>query len=360
MTDVHPTQKQLILGEIMVQGSKTQKIILDKQGSYLGMEKGAFIVKDRQGNIKKYPLFDQELGEVTLKSGNCVSTGALASLGFWGIDVLIMTQKGRPVAWLKALDDDSHVSTRLAQYEAVKDERGLEIAKKLVLGKIQGQNQVLKKYELKQLDFAMFERIRNLKIESLEQLSKRLSTYEGHCSRIYFKQIFSLFSENVRPENRKTFKAYDAINNLFNLGYELLSWKVHKALVNAKLEPYLGFLHSEQFSKPSLTCDFMEIYRFTIDNFLIQYYKDLKAKDFVMKYDLLSKHKIGKREYLNDFDTKGLMSGLNSYFELMIEIPRMKVGKRQTFETLISEEALLFAKYLRNERRDWNPRIPQI
>ena len=72
----------------MVQGSKTQKIILDNQGSYLCMEKGAFVVKDKQGNSKKYPLFEQELGEVILKSGNSVSTGALASLGFWGIDVL--------------------------------------------------------------------------------------------------------------------------------------------------------------------------------------------------------------------------------------------------------------------------------
>ena len=346
--------------EIMVKGSKVQKIILDSQGSYLGMEKGAFVVKDRQGITKKYPLFEQELGEVTLKSGNSVSTGALASLGFWGIDVLIMTQRGRPVAWLKAFDDDSHVSTRLAQYEALKDGRGLEIAKKFVLGKIEGQNQVLKKYGLKQLDFAMFERIKSLKIDDLKQLGKILSTYEAHCSTRYFKQIFGLFSDSVRPENRKTYKAYDGVNNLFNLGYEFLSWKVHKALVNAKLEPYLGFLHSEQFGKPSLVCDFMEIYRFMIDNFLIQYYKGLKVKDFVMKYDLLSRHKVGKREYLNDLDTKNLMSGLNNYFESMVEIPRMKVGKRQTFETLISEEALLFAKYLRNERKDWLPRSPII
>jgi hypothetical protein len=66
---------------------------------------------------------------------------------------------------------------------------------------------------------------------------------------------------------------------------------------------------------------------------------------------------IGKREFLNDCDSRGLMSELNKYFETIIEIPRMKVGKRQTFETLINEEALLFAKYLRNERKDWNPRI---
>ncbi len=31
-----------------------------------------------------------------------------------------------------------------------------------------------------------------------------------------------------------------------------------------------------------------------------------------------------------------------------VGIPRMKVGKKQTAEILINEEALLFAKYLRN------------
>jgi hypothetical protein len=49
---------------------------------------------------------------------------------------------------------------------------------------------------------------------------------------------------------------------------------------------------------------------------------------------------------------------LNSYFETTAEIPRMKVGERQTVETLVSEETLLFAKYLRNEKKDWTPRIP--
>ena len=54
------------------------------------------------------------------------------------------------------------------------------------------------------------------------------------------------------------------------------------------------------------------------------------------------------------------MAHANSYFETIIEIPRMKVGKRQTFETLINEEALLLAKYLRSEKRDWPPRIPNL
>jgi CRISPR-associated protein Cas1 len=341
----------------MVQNSKTQKIILDGNGSYLGMEKGCFVEKDRKGNSERYPLFEKEIGEVVLKSGNMVSTGALASLGFWDVDVMIMTARGRPVAMLKGLDDDSHVTTRVAQYEALKDERGLNIAKQVVLGKLDGQNQVLKKYGLRQFDYKKIERVKNLQIEDLTELRKKLLAYESHASRAYFQRIFSLYPESVRPEGRRTFKAYDGLNNLFNLGYELLSWKVHRALVNAKLEPYLGFIHSEQYGKPSLVCDMMELYRFIIDDYLIQHYRKIGKKQFVTNNEAMTRKKVGKREYLNKIDSKKLLHGLNQLFESEVEIPRIRHGKKQTLETLINEEALLFAKYLRNERKEWKPRL---
>lgn len=36
---------------------------------------------------------------------------------------------------------------------------------------------------------------------------------------------------------------------------------------------------------------------------------------------------------------------------------RMRMGSQQEIETLISEEAMLFAQYLRNEKVKWIPRI---
>jgi len=44
------------------------------------------------------------------------------------------------------------------------------------------------------------------------------------------------------------------------------------------------------------------------------------------------------------------------YFESIVEVPRIKVGKKQTIETLINEEALLLAQFLRDERNTWIPR----
>jgi CRISPR-associated protein Cas1 len=181
--------------------------------------------------------------------------------------------------------------------------------------------------------------------------------YESKFTKHYFNQIFSLFPEKIRPEARRTFKAYDGMNNLFNLAYEMLSWKVHRALIKAKLEPYLGFLHSTQYGKPSLVCDFQELYRHLIEDFLIQYCRDLRAKDYIVKNEDMTRKKKGKRVYLNDSQTRDLMKQLNTYFGSNVEIPRLQVGKRQTIETLINEETSLLVKYLRNERKTWIPRI---
>jgi hypothetical protein len=66
-----------------------------------------------------------------------------------------------------------------------------------------------------------------------------------------------------------------------------------------------------------------------------------------------------RRQYLNDRGTNNLLKKLNGLFETEVEIPRIKVGKKQTIETLINE-ALLLAKFLRNEQSAWNPRILAI
>ena len=64
-----------------------------------------------------------------------------------------------------------------------------------------------------------------------------------------------------------------------------------------------------------------------------------------------------KHVYLNDTKTRQLMKELSKFFESKVEVPRIQVGKKQTVETLINEEALLFSKFLRDERETWKPRI---
>jgi len=90
-----------------------------------------------------------------------------------------------------------------------------------------------------------------------------------------------------------------------------------------------------------------------IDDFLIKYCQNLRVKDFIVKTESQSKTKKGKRQYLNETKARDLMNSLNEFFEYGIEIPRIRVGQKQTIETLINEETLLLAKFLRNEREMW-------
>jgi len=84
---------------------------------------------------------------------------------------------------------------------------------------------------------------------------------------------------------------------------------------------------------------------------------ELRRKDLIVKTETLSRKRKGKREYLNGSQTRQLMKQLNAFFERIVEVPRIRIGGRQTIETLINEEALLFAQYLRSEKIQWIPRI---
>ncbi|MDG6222329.1 MAG: hypothetical protein QCH99_03605 [Candidatus Bathyarchaeota archaeon] len=70
--------------------------------------------------------------------------------------------------------------------------------------------------------------------------------------------------------------------------------------------------------------------------------------------------KMGIHIHLCKYETYDLAEGLNEFFNQKVEILRIKHGKGQTLDTLITEEVLLLAKFLRNERKEWKPRITAV
>lgn len=322
---------------------RSVKIVVDSFGNLLSIQKGQIIIKNKDGVVKKIPLSD-EIDEIQIASGNLISTGLLTYLGCWDIPLLVQTRVGRPIAVLKDLEDDSHISTRLAQYEATKNGKGCNVAKNLVIGKIQGQNWVLGKYGLTIPNLNIVQRVESLETDSLKDARQRLTSFEGKMSELYLREIFRLIPEKLRPAERQTFQDYDGVNNIFNLAYKILSWKVHRALTSAKLEPYLGFLHSVQYGKPSLVCDFQELYRYLIDDFLIDRCQKLHKNDFVFVTDFMMRLRRGKRIHLCKYETNELADALDSFFQRNVDVPRIRVGRRQRIEALIGEEALELAK----------------
>jgi hypothetical protein len=88
--------------------------------------------------------------------------------------------------------------------------------------------------------------------------------------------------------------------------------------------------------------------------------KKMHKSDFVVVTDFMMHLKMGKQIHLAEYKTNDLAESLNGLFNKMVEIPRIKHGNKQSIDTLISEEALLFAKYLRHERKEWIPRVVNL
>lgn len=341
--------------------SRILKIEMEDYGNYLGRGQGCFYISDKDRKKTEYRFFSQQIKECILREGNSLSVNALSDLALWNIDTFILTRYDRIIGFLTNPEDGSHVKTRISQYQAYLDkDKTIKIMKTILKTKIEGQNKVLEKYNLKPLDYSIIERqIDGVYAEDLETVRRQLMQIESKYSQYYFSKIFKLFPEKIRPETRVTHKAYDGLNNTFNFCYYILKCRIHKALIKAKLEPYLGFLHVVKFGNASLIFDFQELYRYLIDDFLLERRMKFHKKDFVIKKEFALK-RFNRRIVYRDYETNGLANDLFLFFDKIVNVPRIMHGERQSIDTLINEEALLFAKYLRNERTEWQPRIVKV
>jgi hypothetical protein len=81
-------------------------------------------------------------------------------------------------------------------------------------------------------------------------------------------------------------------------------------------------------------------------------------KNFMLVTNFMMDLKMRKKIHLKEYETDSLAEDLNKFFDSVVNVERIRVGNWQTINTLISEEALLFAKYWRKEKSVWMPRIP--
>ena len=110
-------------------------------------------------------------------------------------------------------------------------------------------------------------------------------------------------------------------------------------------------------AQPGLVLDLQELYRFMIDIVTISFVAGLKPSDFAFKTEAVSRSRMGKRQYLKNELTREYMQELNSFLDKKVDFPRMKNGRTQSVNTLIDEECLRLARFIRGDDSDWTPQI---
>lgn len=78
---------------------------------------------------------------------------------------------------------------------------------------------------------------------------------------MYWQCVVMMLPEGAGFVRREHQGTDDAVNAALNYGYAILMSHVWGAVMNAGLEPFAGFMHTDKSGKPSLVLDMVEEFR---------------------------------------------------------------------------------------------------
>lgn len=253
-----------------------QPLTLMVHGSALGKTGQRFVVRSHGKVIQEVPFF--RVSEIVIPNrAASVSADALFEAVQRGIRVSFLGTTGTPYAVISSSALVATVETRREQLAALHDGRAVTFARNVVVGKLRNQARLLKyfgKYAA-ETDKPLAGELAEItaEIEAAADVAQRvdgariadireeLMGYEGAGARSYWGGVKALVGGVELFPGRTGRGASDPINAVLNYGYGVLMQAVWGAVMNAGLEPFGGFLHTDRSGKPSLVLDLMEEFR---------------------------------------------------------------------------------------------------
>lgn len=101
---------------------------------------------------------------------------------------------------------------------------------------------------------------------------------EGSAGRTYFDAINYVMPDRYKFNGRSKQPAKDEFNCLLNYGYGVLYSLVEKACIIAGLDPYVGFVHTDNYNKKSLVFDLIEMFRIFVDQTAVYLFSQRQVK----------------------------------------------------------------------------------
>ena len=261
-------------------------LVIFNYGTYVGIRSGLLVVVNKNKSPSEYIFPLNRLSTLSIaKRGVTFSSDLIESFTLRGIKLFFLDFRGVAHSGLVASHQHAVVAVRKAQIKAC-DERNLALSRQVVYGKIRNQRAVLNHLNKYHKHQALFDASEILKEQantaSRSEDITRLLGIEGFASKSYFQ---ALVQSQLLPSSFKTREgrgSQEIANAMLNFGYAILSSYIFNAIVNAGLEPYLGFYHVQRPGKPSLVLDLMEEYRAqVVDRAVIKLRQNASDKKFL-------------------------------------------------------------------------------
>jgi CRISPR-associated protein Cas1 len=288
------------------------QLVINTYGSYLRKRENCFIIKKEEG---EFEVSAKKVESILITTSAYLSTDALKLAMDNNIDVIFLDGYGNPYGrvWHSKLGSTALIRRR--QLEYAESPKGLALTREWIETKIANQIEFLQKLshsrpakssliashveELQQIR----SRIKTIK-GPLEEVRGSLIGLEGVAGRNYFSALSLIMPERYQFKGRSRSPARDEFNCMLNYGYGVLYSMVEKGCIIAGLDPYIGFLHTDNYNKKSLVFDIIEMFRILAEQTVVYLFSQRKVKQeqFDKFKNGLSLNEKGKRVLIEELD----------------------------------------------------------
>lgn len=267
-------------------------LAINTQGAYLHVKDGIFEVVIRQKENKerqKHYFAVHKIRTILLSVGTAMSTAAIRLAVQNNIDIVFLENNGKPIGrvWHSKLGSTTKI--RKKQLQVSVSEQGVALTKEWICQKMENQKEFIQSLQKHRPHYQEFLQAKIQQIEALQtsvqalqaiqvqQIAEILRGLEGTAGRLYFETLSYVLPTEYQFKGRSARPAQDAFNAFLNYAYGVLYSKVERALIIAGLDPYVGFLHRDDYNQLSFVFDFIEPFRIYADTVVFRLFSAKKV-----------------------------------------------------------------------------------
>lgn len=299
------------------------ELIINTFGTSLNRENEGFVITTTEGR-QRIPA--EGITSIQISRGAQISSDAVMLAMEKEIEVLFMDKNGNVIGRIWSPKYGSVSTIRKGQLNFSFSTEAIRWIKEVICQKIENQQALLLTFESSDI---MIQNHVQKSIRRLEDYRTKVSTingevisdiastlrgWEGLSSKIYFETLNLFLPEQYRFEKRSQHPATDVANAFLNYGYGVLYGKVEGALIKAGIDPYIGVLHRDDYNRPVLVYDVIELYRVWVD-----YVVFTLLTQNVITDEFYSVQSDGSY-WLESLGRRVLIQSLNDYLEETIEV----------------------------------------
>ncbi len=323
------------------------ELVINTFGTSLNRDNEAFVITYKEGRQRIPP---EGITSIQISRGAQITSDAVMLAIEREIEVLFMDRGGQPVGRIWSPKYGSVSTIRKGQVNFSFSHDAVEWIKQVIVKKIENQQALLLMMTPSTETRAAVDRAvhrlevyrdKVAKIDGLivSDIAATLRGWEGASSRIYFEALNLFIPEHYRFAARSQHPAMDPVNALLNYGYGLLYGKVEGALIKAGIDPYVGIMHRDNYNRPVLVYDVIEIYRIWID---------------YVVYTLVAQEAVGDEYYsvrddgsywLETLGRRVLIQSVNDYLEEVVEQRGVMRSRATQIQLYAQELAQKFKQY---------------